>query len=576
LKFLKHHLFFLFLLFPVDVLSQDFDKAYLDSLPAEVRASILAQTEMKEALTNPVYNRQSTSISMEKKSIRFGDNFFKSIQTTFMPINEPNMDASYILDFGDAITLQLVGQQQSIDELQIQRDGSINLPNLGKVQLSGLSLEEASKLIKAKIESAYIGVDAFITLSNVRDIQILVTGNAEQPGVYTVNGNTSFLQAIAIAGGPSQYGSLREFVLKRNNETIGKIDLYDVIIKGDISSNERLRSGDVIHITPIRKLLNISGAVKRPENYELLIDETFDDLLFFANGIKNNIDNKNIQHITFKDGVALEFPLKLNQLSSIVPESGDSLYVGEFVYRTVTIDGAVVNPGSYKIEEGATLSSLIKRAGGYLESAFPEGGIYINQDAKKIANIYKDKLIQDISKNIASKITSPSVAGNADQSILSIVTNEIKNQEVSGRVVVEFDLRKIALNKNIDTTLQDGDSIFIPRKTNSIHVLGEVRNPATISYFQNMTISDAINYGGNYTKYADTTNMIIVNPDGSIKFVTNRWGMTSNNDLQVGSIIYIPREIGEIEGIDKWAIYTPIIGNIALSLASLASLNNNL
>ena len=250
--------------------------------------------------------------------------------------------------------------------------------------------------------------------------------------------------------------------------------------------------------------------------------------------------------------------------------------MGEYVYRTVTIDGAVVNPGSYKIEEGATLSSLIKRAGGYLESAFPEGGIYINQDSKRIANIYKDKLIQDISKNIASNITSPSVAGNADQAILSIVTNEIKNQEVSGRVVVEFDLRKIALNKNLDTSLHDGDSIFIPRKTNNIHVLGEVRNPATISYFQNMTISEAINSSGSYNEFADTKNIIIVDPDGSIKFVNNRWGMTSSNALKAGSVIYIPREIGEIEGIDKWAIYTPIIGNIALSLASLASLNNNL
>ncbi len=575
MKFLKHHLFFL-LFFSVIVSSQDFDKAYLDSLPAEVRNALAAQAEMKEELSNPVYNRQSTSIDKKKVSIRFGDNFFKSIQTTFMPINEPNMDASYVLDFGDAITLQLVGQQQSINELQIQRDGSVNLPNLGKVQLSGLSLEEASKLIKAKIESAYIGVDAFITLSNVRDIQILVTGNAEQPGVYTVNGNTSFLQAIAIAGGPSNFGSIREFVLKRNNETISKIDLYDVIIKGDISTNERLRSGDVIHISPLNKLVNITGAVKRPDNYELLTDETFDDLLFFANGIKNNIDRNNVQHISLKDGTALERPVKINQLSSIVPESGDSLYIGEFVYRTVSIEGAVVNPGSYKIEEGATLSSLIKRAGGYLESAFPEGGIYINQDAKRIANIYKDKLIQDISKNIASKITSPSVAGNADQAILSIVTNEIKNQEVSGRVVVEFDLKKIALNKNIDTTLQDGDSIYIPRKTNNIHILGEVRNPATISYFQNMTISEAINSSGSYTDFADTKNIIIVDPDGSINFVTNRWGMTSSNALQAGSVVYIPREIGEIEGIDKWAIYTPIIGNIALSLASLASLNNNL
>ena len=575
MKFLKHHLFFL-LFFTVIVSSQGFDEAYLDSLPPEVRNALAAQAEMKEELSNPVYNRQSTSIDKKKESIRFGDNFFKSIQTTFMPINEPNMDASYVLDFGDAITLQLVGQQQSIDELQIQRDGSINLPNLGKVQLSGLSLEEASKLIKAKIESAYIGVDAFITLSNVRDIQILVTGNAEQPGVYTVNGNTSFLQAIAIAGGPSNFGSLREFVLKRNNETISKIDLYDVIIKGDISTNERLRSGDVIHISPVKNLVSISGGVKRPDNYELLKDETFGDLLFFANDIKNNIDSNNVRHITFKDGAALESPISINQLSSIVPESGDSLYIGEYVYRTVTINGAVVNPGSYKIEEGATLSSLIKRAGGYLESAFPEGGIYINQDSKRIANIYKDKLIQDISKNIASNITSPSVAGNADQSILSIVTNEIKNQEVSGRVVVEFDLRKIALNKNIDTTLQDGDSIFIPRKTNNIHVLGEVRNPATISYFQNMTISEAINASGSYNEFADTKNIIVVDPNGSIKFVNNRWGMTSSNALQAGSVIYIPREIGEIEGIDKWAIYTPIIGNIALSLASLASLNNNL
>lgn len=575
MKFLKNRLFFL-LLFSVIVSSQDFDKAYLDSLPPEVRDALAAQAEMKEELSNPVYNRQSTSIDKKKVSIRFGDNFFKSIQTTFMPINEPNMDASYVLDFGDAITLQLVGQQQSIDELQIQRDGSINLPNLGKVQLSGLSLEEASKLIKAKVESAYIGVDAFITLSNVRDIQILVTGNAEQPGVYTVNGNTSFLQAIAIAGGPSDFGSLREFVLKRNNETISKIDLYDVIIKGDISTNERLRSGDVIHISPVNNLVNITGGVKRPDNYELLKDETFDDLLFFANGIKNNFDSNNVRHISFKDGAALERPVKLNQLSSIVPKSGDSLYIGEFVYRTVTIEGAVENPGSYKIEEGATLSSLIKRAGGYLESAFPEGGIYINQDAKIIAETYKDKLIQDITKNIASKITSPSVAGNADQSTLSIVTNEIRNQDVSGRVVVEFDLRKIALNKNLDTTLQDGDSIFIPRKTNNIHILGEVKNPATISYFQNITISGAIKSSGNYTEFADKKNIVIIEPDGSVNFITNRWGMISSSDLQPGSIIYIPREIGEIEGIDKWAIYTPIIGNLALSLASLASLNNNL
>ena len=128
MKFLKNRLFFL-LLFSVIVSSQDFDKAYLDSLPPEVRDALAAQAEMKEELSKPVYNRQSTSIDKKKVSIRFGDNFFKSIQTTFMPINEPNMDASYVLDFGDAITLQLVGQQQSIDELQIQFINRLLLTN---------------------------------------------------------------------------------------------------------------------------------------------------------------------------------------------------------------------------------------------------------------------------------------------------------------------------------------------------------------------------------------------------------------------------------------------------------------
>ena len=86
-------------------------------------------------------------------------------------------------------------------------------------------------------------------------------------------------------------------------------------------------------------------------------------------------------------------------------------------------------------------------------------------------------------------------------------------------MVVEFDLRKIALKKNLDTTLHDGDSIFIPRKTNNIHILGEIRNPSTISYVENMTISDAINFGGNYTEFADTNNIVVVDPDGSINFI---------------------------------------------------------
>ena len=126
-----------------------------------------------------------------------------------MPINEPNLDGSYILDFGDVLEIQLIGQNDSIEEYELKRDGTINIPDIGKVSLAGLSLNDASSLIKAKVDKAYIGTQAFITLKNIRDITVLISGNAFNPGIYTLNGNSNMLHAISMAGGVSDIGSYR-------------------------------------------------------------------------------------------------------------------------------------------------------------------------------------------------------------------------------------------------------------------------------------------------------------------------------------------------------------------------------
>ena len=149
-----------------------------------------------------------------------------------MPINEPNLDSTYILDFGDTLEIQLIGQKNSIDNLSIKRDGSINIPEIGKIFVSGLSLDEVNGLIKSKISSAYIGVEAFISLINIRDIQIIVTGNAYNPGIYTLNGNSNILNALSMAGGVSENGSYRKIDLIRNNEIIRSFDLYDIFMYG--------------------------------------------------------------------------------------------------------------------------------------------------------------------------------------------------------------------------------------------------------------------------------------------------------------------------------------------------------
>jgi protein involved in polysaccharide export with SLBB domain len=184
-------------LFSTITYSQELDEALLASLPENVRQDVEGKIGAKADIEKPVYRRASTFVDKdEDKNLNtqlFGSDFFDVMQTSFMPINEPNLDASYILDFGDVLEIQLIGQKDLTDTYTIARDGSINLPDIGKLNLSGLSLNDASDLIKAKVNNSYIGTSAFISLKNVRDINVLIVGNAFNPGIYTLNGNSNMI-----------------------------------------------------------------------------------------------------------------------------------------------------------------------------------------------------------------------------------------------------------------------------------------------------------------------------------------------------------------------------------------------
>ena len=224
-----------FIFFPLIVIAQDLDKEFLSTLPEDIREDVQKTVKAKKDTEEPVYRSASTFIDKEEEeddddditiSQLFGSDFFDVMQSSFMPINEPNLDPSYILDFGDVLEVQLIGQEDSIEEHVISRDGSININEIGKIFVSGLSLESASSLIKAKINEAYIGTQVYISLKNVRDINILVVGNAYNPGIYTLNGNANMLHALSMAGGVNEYGSYRDISLVRNGEVIDNLDIY--------------------------------------------------------------------------------------------------------------------------------------------------------------------------------------------------------------------------------------------------------------------------------------------------------------------------------------------------------------
>ena len=558
--------------------SQELDEAYLESLPESVRADVLDKIADREVEDSPIYRRPSSMIKKPlDDSNRFGAKIFNMMQTSFMPINEPNFDSSYVLDFGDTLEIQLVGQQNSIDELSIKRDGSINISEIGKVSVAGLTLESASSLIKNKISNAYIGIEAFVTLVNIRDIQVLITGNAYNPGIYTLNGNSNLLHALSMAGGIDENGSYRQIELIRDNVVINSIDLYDIFIHGKSGFGQRLRSGDSILIKPTNELIALTGAVKRPGVYELTSDEDYSDLFAYGNGFSASadIDSLRVERLN-KEEVEFINISEVKDLSSIKPVAGDRLNVRSYIRKSVNITGAVKTPGTYIIARDDTLLSLIEKAQGYRDDAYPFGGILNNKRTAEINADAVDKLYN----TYVQKLISKGDALFASES-LPFILEELKKSTISGRVMAEFDLDVIRTMPQLDTNLDDGDTIIIPAKTQQIYIYGEVNNPGTIRYTPGQSIQKYLELSGGALDSADNKNIYVVHPNGELNRISGSSRLSfldsRGEDILIypGSVIYIPRKVNSRDPAMVASIWAPIVSALALSITSLSVLDKN-
>ena len=224
-------------------------------------------------------------------------------------------------------------------------------------------------MIKKLISDSFLGSDAFITLDEIRNIKVYVLGNVPSPGLYTLNGNSNVMHALSVAGGISENGSFRNIEIKRDGKLISSTDLYSILIYGDTSSNTSLRSGDVILVKPIKKVVSISGGcIKTRITFWANNDENLNTLINFSGGITGDFVKGNIELLR----VSQNKKQSVNYENILVTElnHNDSIYVPFFKpeilpIRTAIISGAVRFPGEYNIEENETLSSLIRKAGGY-------------------------------------------------------------------------------------------------------------------------------------------------------------------------------------------------------------------
>ncbi|MBV2127812.1 SLBB domain-containing protein [Rheinheimera sp. SM2107] len=322
-----------------------------------------------EKLQQP--NRRSEEQQPEQKGEkkepeRFGLKLFDAEISTFAPVSNQPVPESYVLGADDQLLLQLFGKQSDSYTLDVSRDGNIMLPDIGPVNVAGLSFSTASELIVERIRSANIGLNAAVSMGQLRTINIFVAGEAKYPGVYAVSALTTVTQALFVAGGVSDIGSLREIEVKRAGETVARFDLYDLLLRGDSRNDVHLKHGDVLFIAPVKALAEVRGEVKRPAIYEVKRGETLGDLLAMAGGAKANgyisaavLERYNEQRL--RDFINVDLTKQAD--NAIDAKAGDVLRIAASSLRVenqLVLAGAVARPGFYAWHDGYRVTDIIR------------------------------------------------------------------------------------------------------------------------------------------------------------------------------------------------------------------------
>ena len=189
----------------------------------------------------------------------FGYDLFAGIPTTFAPATDVPVPAEYVVGPGDQIRVQLYGDVNQSYLLTVGRDGRIDFPELGPVEVAGQTFTQVRQDLESRVARQMIGTVASVSMGETRSIRVFVLGEAYRPGSYTVSGLSTITNALFVSGGVKEIGSLRNIQLKRRGQVVSRLDLYDLLLRGDTTDDARLLPGDVIFIPPVGKTVDGHG-----------------------------------------------------------------------------------------------------------------------------------------------------------------------------------------------------------------------------------------------------------------------------------------------------------------------------
>jgi polysaccharide biosynthesis/export protein len=294
----------------------------------------------------------------------FGQGLFQNVPSTFAPLDLVPVTPDYVIGPGDQLVIRTWGQLEGNYAVTVDRTGSIGLPKVGNLSVVGLRYDQLHDFLTAALGRAFKNFELSVTLGQLRSIQIFVFGQARRPGVYTISSLSTLINAIFVSGGPSNLGSMRRIQLKRHNQIVTIIDLYDLITNGDKSKDVPLLPGDVIYVPPVGRLAALSGTVNVAAVFELKDHDTLGDVIGYSGGLTTTaatqraiVERIDAHHVRKTD----EIPLTDEGLRRELRD-GDVvrfLPISSKFDNAVTLRGNVAGPGRYPWHEGMRVRDLI-------------------------------------------------------------------------------------------------------------------------------------------------------------------------------------------------------------------------
>lgn len=415
--------------------------------------------------------KENRGVNIETGLPIFGNEIFNNTSSTFAPEANRPVPSNYILGPGDKMVIAVTGNSVVSFNPVVAPDGSISLREFGKVFVSGRTIENATTIIKEKLKANRFAVDngtnVDVSITNIRTIHIHIIGQVQTPGDYDVSSLTTVFNALYQSGGITNNGTFRAVRVIRNNEEIAQIDIYDYLLKGDLSNNITLRDGDIVQVREYNVRVSMEGEVKRPAFFEVLPGETLTDVIRFAGGFTDLAYKFSIKAIQLTDRQQRIKDITRAEFESYTPLKGDKYTVSRILNKVenrVSIAGAVYRPGDFELTDGLTLKELILKADGLKEDAYLERGYITRQ------------------------------------------------KEDNSAEVIPFYVKGIMEGTDPDILLKKEDqiqlsSLFDYTDAYTVSISGKVRVAGTFPYHSGMTVEDLILGGGGF---ADGANMMEV------------------------------------------------------------------